>query len=379
MKTHSFKNITGIALLASSSLIMTGTASAETLADVSITNQATVNYKVATVSQTAVPSNAHTFKVDRRVNFTVTRVDGAAIAASPGTVTALTFVVQNDSNDTLDFNLTTASISGGAAAFGTDTIDSDGTIFVFADANGNGTYDPGTDTSTVLEDVGIGAGNTKKAFIVTTFSTAAYAAGTFTNADIAGYHIVATAADKTSSVNLSDHSGVADDPAVVQNVFNDAIGSYSGAGNDGTKDGQYSAVSEYVISSANLSVTKSSTVISDPISLTVNPKAIPGAVIRYTISIQNTGTADATDLSVTDGELATEITNNDLSYNVGTIIITAPQVNGGVAVTLTDAADGAESGTTSGQWVANALTVAGFDLLQTETATITFEITLTAP
>ncbi len=39
---------------------------------------------------------------------------------------------------------------------------------------------------------------------------------------------------------------------------------------------------------ATLVVTKTSTVISDPIS-SANPKAIPGAIVRYTITVQNTG------------------------------------------------------------------------------------------
>lgn len=39
---------------------------------------------------------------------------------------------------------------------------------------------------------------------------------------------------------------------------------------------------------ATLVITKTSTVVSDPVS-SANPKAIPGAVIRYTITVQNTG------------------------------------------------------------------------------------------
>ena len=42
-------------------------------------------------------------------------------------------------------------------------------------------------------------------------------------------------------------------------------------------------------------------VISDPVNLTTNPKAIPGATIQYCIAVSNaTGSADATDIVVTD-------------------------------------------------------------------------------
>ena len=45
---------------------------------------------------------------------------------------------------------------------------------------------------------------------------------------------------------------------------------------------------------ADLSVTKVSTLISDPVNGTTNPKAIPGALVEYLITVANTGTA-ATD------------------------------------------------------------------------------------
>lgn len=44
----------------------------------------------------------------------------------------------------------------------------------------------------------------------------------------------------------------------------------------------------------NLSITKASAVISDPVNLTNNPKAIPGALVEYLIAIANTGSV-ATD------------------------------------------------------------------------------------
>jgi uncharacterized repeat protein (TIGR01451 family) len=52
---------------------------------------------------------------------------------------------------------------------------------------------------------------------------------------------------------------------------------------------------------ATLVITKTSTVVSDPVS-SANPKAIPGAIIRYTITVQNTGslTVDANSIIVED-------------------------------------------------------------------------------
>ncbi len=53
---------------------------------------------------------------------------------------------------------------------------------------------------------------------------------------------------------------------------------------------------------ATLTVVKTSLVISDPVNGTTNPKAIPGAVVQYAVTVTNTGTAavDASTVVVTD-------------------------------------------------------------------------------
>lgn len=51
---------------------------------------------------------------------------------------------------------------------------------------------------------------------------------------------------------------------------------------------------------ATLDVTKASTVLSDPINGTTNPVHIPGAILRYCISMTNTGTATASSITATD-------------------------------------------------------------------------------
>lgn len=55
---------------------------------------------------------------------------------------------------------------------------------------------------------------------------------------------------------------------------------------------------------ANLSVTKISTVISDGVSAS-NPKALPGAIVRYCILVSNAGSATATNIAVLDAIPAT--------------------------------------------------------------------------
>lgn len=75
---------------------------------------------------------------------------------------------------------------------------------------------------------------------------------------------------------------------------------------------------------ANLSVSKLSTVLSDPIS-TSNPKAIPGAVVRYCITVQNAGSATATAIAATDN-LPPNVTMDQASMRTGATCGAAAQV-----------------------------------------------------
>jgi uncharacterized repeat protein (TIGR01451 family) len=64
---------------------------------------------------------------------------------------------------------------------------------------------------------------------------------------------------------------------------------------------------------ANLSVTKISSVVSDGVSST-NPKAIPGAVMRYCVTVTNNGSGTATAISVND------LLQSQLTYVPGTML-----------------------------------------------------------
>jgi uncharacterized repeat protein (TIGR01451 family) len=53
-----------------------------------------------------------------------------------------------------------------------------------------------------------------------------------------------------------------------------------------------------IAASANLTILKSATILSDPVNGTTNPKYIPGAIVRYTFTVTNTGPASVTNNSV---------------------------------------------------------------------------------
>jgi uncharacterized repeat protein (TIGR01451 family) len=130
---------------------------------------------------------------------------------------------------------------------------------------------------------------------------------------------------------------------------------FADAGTNGTE----AANNQYNIQAASLGVVKSSSIISDPINLTgANRKAIPGAVVQYTIVVTNSGSASATAVALSD----TIPTNT-------TYLPASMTLNAGA---LTDVAD-ADAGTFAGSVVSvNAGTVAGSG----GTATVTFRVTV---
>ena len=351
-------------------------AAAGTSANTTISNSATINYKVATIDQAAVSSNTATFKVDRKVDFTVVTDESAVVSVTPGSSgNVLKFTVDNTGNDTFDFDLAAVDLNGASAKFGgTDNINASATA-VYVDANSNDTYDSGTDTATSIDD--LAAGSNVTVFIVGSFATG------LTNNDIASYYLRATAKDSSGSA-LTDDSSSADVTGTVQNVLATDDGP---APTDGNLDAIDSDYADYKVNTATITVTKSSTVISDPVNGTTNPKAIPGAVIEYTLTISNSaGTATATNITLSDS-LNTEIaTNGYLAFNTQYdatsgkgIKIGHPDYSSGTETEYTNADDGAEFGGVSADWNitgTNVVTVSGITLDASESATVKFRVTV---
>jgi uncharacterized repeat protein (TIGR01451 family) len=272
-----------------------------TKAGTSVSNTAAVDYKVGTVQQTQVVSTPVSFIVDRRVDFTVSRVDGAPVTVAPGQANAATtFKVTNTSNAAEGFLLTAANLTTGQVFGNTDNQDiapNPPNVFVDSTTSGTaGVYDLGIDTATTILSLAADASAT--VFIVGTVPAAA------TNGQFANVRLTAQARiDGTTT--LETNTG-GPDTAGEDVVIADP-------GNNSESDDD-----EYAIVSATLAVTKTSKVISDPINgVSANAKAIPGAVVEYSITVVNSGGAPATNVAVAD-TLNAELALKTLGYNGGT-------------------------------------------------------------
>lgn len=323
----------GLAMVALSSVVVLPNvfaAAGETTAGTTINNIATVNYTVGSVAQTPVNSNNNTptaFVVDKKVDLTVAKGSGVSTVPSATNV-GLPFTVSNTGNASDSYTLTAANVASG------DNFDAS-SFALYLDVNGNGSYDSGTDTA-ISGAVTIARDSSIKVLIVSTIP------GTPVNGNTANMTLTAT----TTSTKTTG----AESPTVVDVVFADA-------GNNGTE----TDTNTYTISTATLAVVKSATVISDPVNLTTNPKAIPGAVIEYTITVTNSGAQAASAVTLTDNIPAntTYVAN---SMKLG-------------ATSLTDLAD-ADGGATTGSPVSSLTVNAGSVAASGGTATVKFQVTV---
>ena len=275
-----------------------------------ITNQATLNYAIAGTGQPAVNSNTTTFKVDNLVRVVVAEVGGAFTAVAPNaTGQVTTFTVTNTGNTSQDF-----ALSANGAIANAQTVVLGGITYTDSNITSgfnvtgcqafveNGTtvgYQALQDTAQAVLSLSPNSGsNSATVYVVCNIPSNA----TATNGNNALVSLTATtsnagtcAAAGTGCVTTTQTAG-ADTPGVVDVVFADAAGS-----DDALRDGIHSARDVYQVLAAVISVNKTVTVVCDPLNFNLNPKNIPGAYVRYEITIANAvGAASATLTDIND-------------------------------------------------------------------------------
>lgn len=262
---------------------------AGTAAGTVITNNVSVDYTVGGVNQTdATATNQIT--VDRKINVTVARIDGTATSVTPGASSqAVSFRIENVSNAALDFQLSALQKSTGAAAgiTGTDGFDVGAPLAYFIDTNGNNTYDFGTDTA--IQHLNALAPDAPVTVHVVTPLVPLSA----TNGQIAAVTLTATARENDGAGTLGNAlTQAATNTAGVDTVFADT----AGAG-DAARDAAFSATDDYVVLTATLSATKTSSIVAGDFG---TGAAIPGATVQYCISVSNSGGVAATGVAISD-------------------------------------------------------------------------------
>ncbi|MCP4302207.1 MAG: hypothetical protein GY783_16600 [Gammaproteobacteria bacterium] len=290
-----------------------------TAADTDILNEVTVNYDVGSVGQTATDSVI--FKVDRRVDFTLLPVStGDLEGVTPGESDAwVDFLLTNTSNATLDFLLAAPNTAPGDPVDGSGNDDADMSNIrwgvsgdLVSGTNPDPTFPPaaGQFVDELPPDEAI------------RIRVWADADGTMSLGEIAGVDLTATAREAGTSGVLDGviTYGGADDPDTVQSVAADA-----------DNDGVEVSVDGFIVEDAVISVAKDFTVIDEGL----GTHLIPGALVQYTIAIENSGSAAATNVDISD-DLNTQLTLVLGAFGGSDFQIV---INGGAPTFCTAAAD----------------------------------------
>jgi uncharacterized repeat protein (TIGR01451 family) len=287
--------------IALGSLVANPAFAAGTASGTVITNNVSVDYTVGGVNQTDATAT-NNITVDRKVNVTVARVDNTATSVVPGALSqAVTFRIENISNATLDFQLSTLQIATGSAAgiTGTDGFDVTPALTYRLD-DGDNVLDAGDTTITHLNSL---APDTP---VVVHVVAASVPLGT-ANGSIAAVTLTATAKENDNGTAIgSNLTQAVTNTAGVDTIFADAAGV-----SDGVRDAAFSATDDYIVLTATLAATKTSSVVLGDYG---TGAAIPGATVQYCISVSNTGGVAATGVAISD-TLPSQVTY-DSAYGV---------------------------------------------------------------
>jgi len=384
----------GLALGAAQNALADGTASGT-----SISNTATLSYAVGGVSQTDIPTTSASFVVDNKVNLTVAEVGGSLTTAGvvPGaTGVVTTFTVTNNGNTLQDYALSVNNaIASGQSLFGgTDNFDVTA-CSAFVENGATAGYQSGEDTATFIDE--LAADDDATVHVVCSVPN------TQVNTDVSLVSLTATThtAGAAGLGALTTQDAGADVANTVQVVFADVAGS-----DDLARDGKHSARDGYLVTSAVIAVAKTSTLLCDPFNGIASQKHIPGAIVRWTIQVTNSGATSATLSTITDALSANTAHDANLVAPVDAATCDSAATSaaesaagdgflieysnparavGGTGGYLTGAADG-DGATIAGQNVtidfAAALPVDGTngyaagELKAGETATVTFNVTI---
>lgn len=297
-----FRSASRAALAAAiaASPILTSASHAEgTAAGAEFAVTVTTTYSYDNVSYTPA-AISRTIKVNKLVRFTSS---AATVSTNrslrPGASGVSKITLSNTSNDKLDFILTlsqlannqTVALTGGSSL--TDNTDvTDIKMYLDNSGTGAGTYD--SNDTLIASGTGIrdiAADGSATIWVVSTIPNSA------ANGQVAGFELKAQAATYNTATSTFSalNAKAADSLEAGGGVF---FGDTQGA-SDSTKDGIYSIRDAFTVSAPSITAVWYKTIIKDPTSGNVDPKAIPGATVKYCLALTNaTGAAEATDLKV---------------------------------------------------------------------------------
>lgn len=319
----------------------------DTLFGTNVSNTASLKYQV-NGTDIEKDSNTVDFKVDRKVIFSVTDNQTGAdpVPVQAGDVATTIFTVQNDSNAPISYALPVPaagteysyiSPANGSTVTITSITDPTSADLIIPLEVGNPVA--GQDGDTIEITVAITVPDNAEDGTTVTSSLALTAVEPADNADISnGTGTGVTAGDPI----VATLDTVTWDQAVIQTIT--LPGLLDGTGVELT------STQAFIVEAAAITLAKSVRIVSDPINNTTNPKAIPGAIVEYTLTITNSGQVEATGVNLSD-EVPAVFDLTDAYTETYTLdgVDTTPTIAGNIVTfeNLTIAAQTESGGTTT--------------------------------
>ena len=318
-----------------------------TAAGTDITNTASLQYTVGSSStlQTA-DSNAEVFEVDVLIDFTIERTDGDVVHTSAlDTTDAIVAKVtlSNESNTAANFDLSATNLATASADTFYTTLTEDfdvSSVRFYLDADKDGSLDATelaagaiTTTDFIAAGTDSAAVTANSLQLIALVDVASGIPSDVVDLDVAQLDIEANAAavdtdgDSTDDgIDLTTDDRSTADTAAIEVVFADgATAGNLGDNSEIVTDGLQITIPTLVDPGPggnNQNFVKTATVISDPFNGTTNPKAIPGAVVEYSITVANTGSNDA------DSVVITDVLQSDVTFVAGSVLIDLDPTDG---------------------------------------------------
>jgi len=317
-----------------------------------VENTATISYSVGGSPQADIVSAVADFKVDQKVDLTVTGNSGTNIIVSPSTARAttgnkLTYVLSNDGNSPQDFKINVTHLTTDNFDAGTGT-----TAAPQAPEACQFTIDSGTPNAmTATPTVSLAKDATSTIEVMCSMPNRP----DVDDGHLSTIDVLATAVDSAGAIMAE--STIADREDDVDVVLADGTGTPT---DNADRNAMHSDTQTYEIDVPMLAVVKTSAVISDPFNGTAQPKRIPGAVIKYTITVENASDSVATGLTVTD--VLTAAVAGEVAFIAGSIVNAS-----GTAQTFTAATNTVE---------ATGITVPAGTTTVPGVAVVTFQVTI---
>ncbi len=287
-----------------------------TKACTAITNVAAIEFSVNGAAQPTGSSGISSFVVGNKINLVVQSNDAADVTILPGSTNQpLSFLLSNTGNARQKYLLTYVNQVAPVVSPTSGALDSMDMLTPGVGSTGTLTYT----TAVVDPDNNI--------VVTINASTPAQPA----NGAIAVYTLVAESRkadgsqeslnNTTGAITNSDNIGCSADI-----VYADTVASADNiADGDAVRDAKASARGAYKVSSSVLSFNKLATTIWDPINGNTLPKAIPGALISYVVTIANAaGSASATLTTVSDSLVSSLTLDPDLKVPAACAAASAP-------------------------------------------------------